>query len=43
VAILVDEKPAASEAEKIAIRRSRGIVGGDLQGAHVAIQWIPTS
>jgi hypothetical protein len=43
VAILVDEKPAASEAEKIAIRRSRGIVAGDLQGAHVEIQWIPTS
>jgi hypothetical protein len=43
VAILVDEKPAASELDKIAIRRSRGIVAGDLEGAHVAIQWIPTS
>ena len=43
VAILVDEKATASEAEKIAIRRSRGIVAGDLQGAHVEIQWIPTS
>jgi hypothetical protein len=40
VAILVDEKPAASEADKIAIRRSRGIVAGDLEGAHVAINWI---
>jgi hypothetical protein len=42
VAILVDEKPNASEADKIAIRRSRGIVAGDLEGAHVAINWIPT-
>jgi hypothetical protein len=40
VAILVDEKPTASEADKIAIRRSRGIVTGDLLGAQVAINWI---
>ena len=40
VAILVDEKPSASEADKIAIRRSRGIVAGDLEGARVAINWI---
>lgn len=43
VAILVDEKAANSEADKIATRRSRGIVAGDLESAHVAIQWIPTS
>jgi hypothetical protein len=43
VAILVEEKPAASEQDKIAIRRNRGIVAGDLEGAHVAIQWVPTS
>lgn len=42
VEILVDEKPTASEPDKIAIRRSRGIVAGDLEGAHVAIQWVPT-
>jgi hypothetical protein len=41
VAILVDEKPTSSEQEKIALRRNRGIVAGDLQGAHVAINWIP--
>jgi hypothetical protein len=40
VAILVDEKPTASEADKIAIRRSRGIVAGDLLSAQVAINWI---
>ena len=43
VAILVEEKPTVSESDKVAIRRSRGIVEGDLQSAHVAINWIPTS
>lgn len=43
VAILMEEKPTASEADKIALRRNRGIVAGDLEGAHVAISWIPTS
>ena len=42
VAILVDEKPASSEQDKIALRRNRGIVAGDLEGAHVAINWMPT-
>jgi hypothetical protein len=40
VAILVEEKPTSSEQDKIALRRNRGIVAGDLEGAHVAIQWI---
>jgi len=39
VAILVDARPASSEQDKIAIRRNRGIVAGELQGAHVAIEW----
>jgi len=43
VAILVEEKPTGSESDKVAIRRSRGIVEGDLENAHVAINWIPTS
>ncbi len=43
VAILVNEKPSSSEQDKVALRRTRGIVEGDLQGAHVAINWIPTS
>jgi hypothetical protein len=43
VAILVEEKPTVSESDKVAIRRSRGIVEGDLESAHVAIHWIPTS
>jgi len=43
VAILVDEKANAPEAEKVALRRNRGIVAGYLESAHVAIRWIPTS
>jgi hypothetical protein len=43
VAIVVDEKPASSEKDKIALRRNRGIVEGDLEAAHVAIRWIPSS
>jgi hypothetical protein len=43
VAILVNEKTSSSEQDKIALRRTRGIVEGDLQSAHVAINWIPTS
>jgi hypothetical protein len=27
----------------VAIRRNKGIVGGILQGAHVAIKWVPSS
>ena len=40
VAILVDEKRAMSETDKIALRKNRGIVEGDLQAAHVAIRGI---
>jgi hypothetical protein len=43
VAILVDEKQANSEQDKVALRRIRGIVEGELQDAKVAIRWIPTS
>lgn len=43
VAILVEEKPSSSEQDKIALRRNRGIVAGDLEGAQVAINWIATS
>jgi hypothetical protein len=42
VAILMEQKPSASETDKIALRRTRGIVAGDLEGAHVAINWIST-
>jgi hypothetical protein len=31
----------ASEQDGVAIRRNKGIVGGMLAGAHVAITWVP--
>jgi hypothetical protein len=43
VAVLVDTKPTSSEQDKIALRRNRGLVAGELQSAHVAINWIPSS
>jgi hypothetical protein len=43
VAILVDAKATNSEQDKVALRRNRGIVAGELQSAHVAINWIPSS
>ena len=30
-----------SEPDRIAIRRNKGIVGGILEGAHIAIEWVP--
>jgi hypothetical protein len=43
LAHLVDAKASSSEQDKIALRRNRGIVAGELQSAHVAINWIPSS
>jgi hypothetical protein len=43
VAVLVEERPTSSEQDKISLRRNRGIVEGDLQGAHIAIHGIPAS
>jgi hypothetical protein len=33
----------ASEQDKIAIRRNKGIVGGLLQGAHIVVDWVPST
>jgi len=35
--------PGASEQDQVEIRRNRGIVGGMLEGAHVAIKWVPSA
>ncbi len=32
-----------SEQDRVAIRRNKGIVGGLLQGAHVAVEWVPSA
>jgi len=34
---------AASEQEKVDIRRNKGILGGMLEGAHVAVKWVPSA
>ena len=33
----------ASEQDGVAIRRNKGIVGGILQDAHIAIKWVPST
>lgn len=32
-----------SEQDAVAIRKNKGIVGGLLQGAHIAVRWVPTA
>ncbi len=32
-----------SERDSVAIRRNKGIVGGLLQGAHIAVEWVPSA
>ena len=33
----------ASEQDKVAIRRNKGILGGLLQEAHIAVDWVPSA
>jgi len=33
----------SSEQDAITIRRNKGIVGGMLEGAHIAVKWVPAS
>ncbi len=37
------ESTRSSEEDAVAIRRNKGIVGGILEGAHVAIKWVPSA
>ena len=34
---------SGSEQDRVAIRRNKGIVGGILQGAHIAVDWVPSA
>ncbi|MFZ0806797.1 MAG: hypothetical protein WAN03_11465 [Candidatus Sulfotelmatobacter sp.] len=34
---------ATADQDGVAIRRNKGIVGGILQGAHIAIRWVPST
>lgn len=33
----------ASDPDGVAIRRNKGIIGGILQGAHIAVKWVPST
>jgi hypothetical protein len=33
----------ASEQDAVALRRMKGIVGGILEGAHVTVNWVPST
>jgi hypothetical protein len=41
VAVREDEVKTSAQ-DGVAIRRNKGIVGGILQGAHIAIKWVPS-
>ena len=32
-----------SDQDAVAIRRNKGIIGGMLQGAHIAVKWVPAT
>jgi len=34
---------SVSDQDGVAIRRNKGIVGGILQGAHIAVKWVPST
>jgi hypothetical protein len=40
VVAVAEDTAKASEQDTVAIRRNKGIVGGVLQGAHIAIKWV---
>ena len=43
VVAATENSARASEQDGIAIRRNKGIVGGILQDAHIAVKWVPST
>ena len=43
VVAAAENSAKASEQDSIAIRRNKGIVGGILESAHIAIKWVPST
>jgi len=37
------ETTRTSDQDAAAIRRNKGIIGGILEGAHIAVKWVPTT
>lgn len=42
VVAVSENGPRSSEQDGVAVRRNKGIVGGILEGAHIAIDWVPS-
>jgi hypothetical protein len=43
VVAAAENRARASEQDGVAIRRNKGIVGGILEGAHIAVKWVPSA
>lgn len=43
VVAAAENSAKASEQDSVAIRRNKGIVGGILQSAHIAVKWVPST
>jgi len=43
VVAATEDRPRGSEQEAVEVRRIKGIVGGMLQGAQIAIKWVPSA
>lgn len=42
VVAVAETEARNSKESAVAIRRNKGIVGGELEGAHIAVKWVPT-
>jgi hypothetical protein len=43
VVAVTENEAQATEQDRVAIRRNKGIVGGILENAHVAVKWAPSA
>ena len=43
VVAAAESSQKGSEQDRIAIRRNKGIVGGILESAHIAVDWVPSA
>ena len=43
VVAAAENSTRSSEQDAVAIRRNKGIVGGMLEGAHIAVKWVPSA
>ena len=43
VVAVAENSTRKSQEDGVAIRRNRGIIGGILEGAHIAIEWVPAA